>query len=138
MSGWLGADADKKRRELVEARNNADALIHTTEKNLGEFGDKVGDEDKQAIEADIAALKEVLDGDDAQAIKDKSETLVQSSMKLGEAVYKAQQAEAATESEPGTTSEAETSEAKGGDDENVVDADFEEVDDDDDKKSKSA
>ncbi len=132
------ADEDKKRRELVEARNNADALIHTTEKNLGEFGDKVGDEDKQAIEADIAALKEVLDGDDAQAIKDKSETLVQSSMKLGEAVYKAQQAEAATESEPGTTSEAETSEAKGGDDENVVDADFEEVDDDDDKKSKSA
>ncbi len=132
------ADEDKKRRELVEARNNADALIHTTEKNLGEFGDKVGDEDKQAIEADIAALKEVLDGDDAQAIKDKSEALVQSSMKLGEAIYKAQQAEAATESEPDTTSEAETSEAKGGDDENVVDADFEEVDDDDDKKSKSA
>ncbi|MDJ0949965.1 MAG: molecular chaperone DnaK [Alphaproteobacteria bacterium] len=127
------ADEDKKRRELAEARNQADALIHTTEKNLSEYGEKVGEEDKTAIETDIAALKEVLDGDDVEAIKSKSEALVQTSMKLGEAVYKAQQAETSTsetEEQP-----AETSETESAGDDKVVDAEFEEVDDDDKKKS---
>ena len=78
------AAEDKKRRELIDARNQADSLIHSAEKNLKEYGDKVGGDEKSKIEADIAALKSVKDGDDAAAIKAKTEALVQSSMKLGE------------------------------------------------------
>jgi molecular chaperone DnaK len=85
------ASEDKKRRELVEARNQAEALIHQSEKNLKEHGDKVTAEDKAQIESDLAALKTAKDGDDAAAIQEKSQALVQSSMKLGEAVYKATQ-----------------------------------------------
>ncbi|HEX9569489.1 MAG TPA: molecular chaperone DnaK, partial [Rhodospirillales bacterium] len=85
---------DKKRRELVEARNQGDALIHVSEKNLKEFGDKVSDTDRKAIEDAIASLKEALKGDDHDSIKSKAETLAQVSMKLGEAMYKASQAEA--------------------------------------------
>jgi len=125
------AAEDKRRRELVEARNQADALIHTTEKNLKEYGDKVGEDERKAIEADIAALRGVLEGDDIDAIRDKTAALTQSSMKLGEAMYKAQAAEGAAEPE---ATAAEPEAGSGG--ETVVDADFEEVDDD--KKSKSA
>src|ERR1700729_133427 len=89
------AGEDKKRREGVEAKNQADALIHSTEKALGEHGDKVGAEEKAAIENGIANLKEAVKGDDAEDIKAKTNTLAQASMKLGEAMYKAQAAEGA-------------------------------------------
>ncbi len=115
------AAEDKKRRELVEAKNQADALVHSTEKALSEHGDKVGAEEKTAIEAAVAGLKEAVKGDDLDDIKAKTNTLAQSSMKLGEAMYKAQQAEAGAAS--GATS------GSGAPEDNVVDADFEEVDD---------
>jgi molecular chaperone DnaK len=117
------ADADKKRKELVEARNQADALLHSTEKSLAEFGDKVGEGEKSAIESGIADLKAVKDGEDVEAITAKTQALAQASMKLGEAMY---QAQAGGGAEGGDDSAAA--------DEGVVDAEFEEVDGDD-KKS---
>ena len=88
-------EEDKKKKELIEARNQADALVHSTEKALSEHGDKVSPDEKTAIEAGLAALKEAVKGDDVEAIKEKTNALAQSSMKLGEAMYKAQQSEAA-------------------------------------------
>jgi molecular chaperone DnaK len=126
------ADEDKKRRELVDARNGADAMIHQTEKALAEHGDKIEAADKEAIEKAIEALKEAKDGDEVEPIQEKTQALAQASMKLGEAVYAAQQAEEAAAGEAGEAGEAKAK--KEGDDE-VVDADFEEVDDD---KKKSA
>ena len=120
------AEEDKQRKEMVEAKNQGEALIHATEKNLTELGDKVSEADKSTIEAAIAELREALGGEDADAIKAKSEAVAQASMKLGEQLYQAQQAEAGD----GGTDDAQ---ASGGDDD-VVDADFEEVDDDDDEK----
>src|ERR1700733_3021896 len=117
------ATEDKKRRELVEAKNQADALIHSTEKAMGEHGDKVGAEEKTAIENGIANLKEAVKGDDAEDIKAKTNALAQASMKLGEAMYKAQQA--AGDGGAGAASGGEAPKA----DDNVVDADFEEGDD---------
>jgi molecular chaperone DnaK len=116
------AGEDKKRRELVEARNQSDALIHSTEKALGEHGDKVGADEKTAIEAATAALREAVKSDDLEDIKAKTNTLAQASMKLGEAMYKAQQAE-------GAAADAAADGAGNKPDDNVVDADFEEVDD---------
>jgi molecular chaperone DnaK len=118
------ADSDKKMKEVVEARNQADGLVHSTESALKEHGDAVSEDEKAAIEADIAKLKEAMEGDDPEAIKAANETLMQSSMKLGEAMYKASQAEAGAEggAEAGASDDAAA-------DENVVDADFEEVDD---------
>lgn len=116
------AEADKKRRELIEAQNQADTLIYTTEKTLKEHGDKVPAANKEAIEKDLAALKQIAKSDDLVAIKSKTETLMQSSMKLGEAMYKAAQ-------ESQASSEA-TDAPK---DETVVDAEFKEVDEDDKK-----
>jgi len=126
------AEADKKRREVVEAKNQAEALIHATEKSLDEHGDKVDGETKSAIESALAELKEAAQGDDKEAIDAKSQALAMASMKLGEAVYKAEQ-----EAGPDAAAEgsAEGSEASGNQDEDVVDADFEEIDDDDQKKS---
>ena len=121
------ATEDKKRRELIELGNGADSLIYSTEKNLSEHGDKVEEAVKTQIETDVAALKEALEGEDGEAIKAKTEALSQSSMKLGEAIYKATQEEATAEAP--TADEAPA-------DENVVDADFEEVDED--TKDKSA
>ncbi|RTL53905.1 MAG: molecular chaperone DnaK [Bradyrhizobiaceae bacterium] len=109
------AAEDKKRREAVDAKNHADALVHSTEKALSEHGSKVSDGDRKAIEDALADLKEALKGDDSEAIKAKSNTLAQASMKLGEAMY-AQQAEA----------DAKADAAK----DDVVDAEFTEVDDD--------
>jgi molecular chaperone DnaK len=132
------AAEDKKRRELVDARNHADSLIHTTEKNVKEYGDKVGAAEKSKIESDIAALKEVVKEDDAAKIREKTEALVQSSMKLGEAMYKAAQGGAQAGPggpegpSPGAGGDAG---ATGGKDDKVVDADFEEVDE---KKNKRA
>jgi molecular chaperone DnaK len=119
------SDEDKKRRELVEARNQADALAHLSEKNLKEYGDKVSADEKKAIEDAIKDLREAAKADDLGAITSKTETLAQASMKLGEAMYKASQAEA----------EAKASGSDDDQDDDVVDADFEEVKDDDDKKS---
>jgi len=113
---------DKKRRELVEAKNQADALIHSTEKAMGEHGDKVSPDEKTAIEAALASLKDAVTGEDSEAIKEKTNTLAQASMKLGEAMYKAQQAE-------GAAGDAAADGAGNKPDDNVVDADFEEVDD---------
>jgi molecular chaperone DnaK len=127
------ADEDKKRRELVELRNQADSLIHSTEKNLAEHGDKVSAEEKQAIEDGLQALKEVKDQDSPSEIEAKTQTLLQASMKLGEAMYKAQ---AATEAGAGATDDggANAAEADGA---KVVDAEFEEVENEDKRKTGS-
>ncbi|MBT5110053.1 MAG: molecular chaperone DnaK, partial [Rhodospirillaceae bacterium] len=122
------AEDDKKRRELIEVRNAADSMVYTTEKNIGEYGDQIPEEDKAAIETDLAALKEAMETDDVEAIKTTTATLTQSSMKLGEAMYKASQ-------EGGEDGPAPDDAAAAPED-GVVDADFEEVDDD--KKDKSA
>ena len=119
------AEADKKKKELVEAKNQAEGLIHTTEKTLKENPDKISSADKSAIEAAIADLKTVLEGEDAEAIKTKSDALMQASLKLGEAMYKAQGAEAAAGATAGAEQGAPEAETKK--DDNVVDADFEEV-----------
>jgi molecular chaperone DnaK len=116
------AAEDKKRKELVEAKNHADSLVHQTEKSLAEFGDKVSAEDKGAIETALSDLKAVKDGEDAEAITAKTQTLMQASMKLGEAMYKAQQASAEAGGAEGA--------AQPGADDGVVDAEFEEVNND--------
>jgi molecular chaperone DnaK len=115
------AEEDKKRRELVEAKNNAESLAHQTEKQLEEHGDKVSDEVKKEIEDAAAALKTAAEGDDAADIQAKHQELMNAAMKLGEAIYGAQQAEAA---------EGDAAADAAADGEDVVDADFEEVDDD--------
>ncbi len=117
------AAEDKKRKATVEARNRADALVHETEKQLKEHGDKLGAADKQAIESAIAELKSVKDGEDADAIKAKTDALAQASYKLGEAMYKSQQPGAGAAG-PGDGNGAAGGQSKEG----VVDADFEEVD----------
>jgi len=132
------ADEDKKRRALVEARNHAEALVHTTEKTLADSADKIPPADKTAAEEVVAELKTAMEGEDADEIRSKTEALAQVSMKLGEALYKSS-AEAGDGDGAGDSDETGTgaagAESKGGDDE-VVDADFEEVDDD--KKGKTA
>ena len=119
------AEEDKKKRESVDTKNQADSLINETEKNLKEHGDKVPEEDKNKITADIEELKKVKDGDDMEAIKAKTEALVQSSMKLGEAIYKQDPQAGAPQPDP--SGEEPSSDKK---DEKVVDAEFEEVDED--------
>jgi molecular chaperone DnaK len=124
------AEEDKKRKAQVEAKNHAEALLHSTEKALAEHGSKVGEVERKAIENGIADLKEALKGDDADAIQAKTNALAQASMKLGEAMYKSQQ-----EGQPG---DGGPDAAPGGDatgkKEDVVDAEFTEVDDDKNKK----
>jgi len=135
------ADEDKSKRELIEARNHADTLIHATEKNLSEYGDKVPEDDKTAIEVAVTDLRKIMDDEDLDAITAKTETLTQASMKLGEAIYKASQEEAARAEAAGDgTSEngapdGEAVDGDGSDDPNVVDADFEEVDPEKGKKT---
>jgi len=119
---------DKKRRELVDAKNQAEALIHSTEKSIADIGDKVSAEDKTAVEAAITELRTALEGEDKDAITAKTEALAQASMKVGEAMYQ-QSAEQQGGEAPSGESEAASGESEG-----VVDADFEEVDDDDKKK----
>src|SRR6187455_629397 len=126
------AESDKKKREAVEAKNQAEALIHSTEKALAEHGSKVGEAERKAIENAIADLKEALKGDNAEAIQAKTNALAQASMKLGEAMYKAQQ-----EGQPGAGGPGAGAAPGGepGKKDDVVDAEFTEVDDD---KKKSA
>ena len=121
-------EEDKKKREAVDARNQADTLIHSTEKNLKEHGSKVSDADKKAIEDASANLRNALKGTDVEEIKKKTQDLVQASMKLGEAIYKSQQS-AKPEGAPKDAKKEDTK------DDNVVDADFEEVKDENKEKS---
>ncbi len=118
------AEEDKKRREGVEVRNQAEALLHSTEKTLEELGEKISDEDKSVVEEASAELKNALEGDDTDAVKTKVDALAQASMKLGEAMYQAAQAE-----EGGAEGGA------GNDGDDIVDADFEEVKDEEDVKN---
>ena len=119
---------DKKKRESVDARNQADSLVFSTEKSLKEHGDKISAEEKKAIETGIADLKKSLEGTDIEDIKKKTQNLIQVSMKLGEAVYKSQQKPEAGKAE-------EQKDSKPNDKENVVDADFEDVKEEDKEKS---
>ena len=122
------ADEDKKRRELVEIKNQGEALVHSTERMLKDYGDKVPAGDKSLVETAVAELKTALQGEDKDTIKAKTDALAQASMKLGEAMYQASQSQAAG---GGGGPQA----ASGGSDDKVVDVDFEEVKDDDSKKS---
>ena len=122
-------DEDKKKRESVDLRNQADTLIHSTEKNLKEHGAKISDAEKKAIEDASSDLKEALKGTDSEDIKKKNETLVQASMKLGEAIYKSQ------EKKPDSSNNGDKND-EGKKDDNVVDADFEEVKDENKEESK--
>ncbi len=124
------AEEDKKNKEMVEAKNHGEALIHSTEKSLSEHGDKISDADKSAVTAAIDDLKEALEGDSAEEIQTKTNTLSQAAMKLGEAMYQAQ-AEAAAEAD------GEPGEGGGAPEEDIVDADFEEVQDNEDDKKAS-
>jgi molecular chaperone DnaK len=121
------AEDDKKRRELVEVRNQGEALIHSTERMLKDFGDKVAAGDKALVETAVNDLKSALQGEDKDAIKQKTDALAQASMKLGEAMYQASQGQGGAADGPSATA--------GGPDDKVVDVDFEEVKDDDSKKS---
>jgi len=121
------AEEDKKRRELVEVKNQAEALVHSTEKMLADFGDKVSEADRTAVESALAELKTAAEGDDKEAISAKVDAVAQASMKLGEAMYQANQAAGAE----GAAEETPSQEAN----DDVVDVDFEEVKDDDSKKS---
>ena len=120
-------DEDKKKRESVDARNQADTLLHSTEKNLKEHGAKVSDADKKAIEDASTDLKEAIKGTDTEEIKKKTETLVQASMKLGEAIYKSQEKKEGSPKDGDNNGETKK-------DDNVVDADFEEVKEEDTKE----
>ena len=125
------AEEDKKRREGVEVRNQAEALLHSTEKTLEELGDKISDSDKSTIESASAELKTALEGDDNEVVNQKMDALAQASMKLGEAMYQAAQADGDAGGDAGDSPAA--------DGEDVVDADFEEVKDDkDDNDSKKS
>ena len=123
-------EADKKKRDGVDARNQADSIVFTTEKSLKEHGDKISADEKKAIETGIADLKESLKGADVEDIKKKTQNLIQVSMKLGEAVYKSQQ-----KNQSNDDKNDKDPKDKSNDKENVVDADFEDVKED---KEKSA
>jgi molecular chaperone DnaK len=127
------AEDDKKRKAEVEAKNHAEALIHSTEKSLAEHGSKVGEPERRAIEDALAALKEAIKGDNAEEIKAKTNALAQASMKLGEAMY----ADAQKANAPGGDAGAQPGAgASGAPKDDVVDAEFTEVDDD--KKNKKS
>jgi len=127
------AEEDKKRKEQVEAKNHAEALIHSTEKSLAEHGTKVGEAERRAIEDALASLREAVKGDNSEEIKAKTNALAQASMKLGEAMYAQAQKDQAGPGGPGAPGGDAGHAGKPKDD--VVDAEFTEVDDD---KKKSA
>ena len=127
------AEEDRKRAELVDAKNQAEARIHSTEKSLEEFADKVGEEDKETIGIALEELKAAVEGDDIDAINTKSEALAQAAMKLGEAMYKDANAEDASDDSYDPSADADQRH-----DDDIVDADFDEVKDDDEEDKKSA
>jgi len=122
-------ETDKKKRETVDARNQADTMIHSTEKNLKEHGSKITEAEKKSIETAIADLRNALKGTDAEEVKKKTQSLIQASMKLGEAVYKSQQKTAGK-----ADNSKDNKKNKNKDKDNVVDADFEDVKKDDKEK----
>ena len=122
------AAEDKKRKDVVEAKNHAESLMHSTQKSVVELGDKISAADKSAVDAAVADLKSVLEGEDAEVIKEKTNVLAQAAMKLGEALYKQSSASASTD---GEVPNMEKDDA----DDDIVDADFTEVGDDDKKTS---
>ena len=121
------AEADKKKKELVEAKNQGESLVHSTEKTLKEHGDKISAAEKSQIENEIKALKTALEAEDLSVIKEKTESLMQASMKLGEAMYKAQAEAAQTGAAQGADTGAQAGAEQAAGDDKVVDADFEEV-----------
>ena len=121
-------ETDKKKRETVDARNQADTMIHSTEKNLKEHGSKITETEKKSIETAITDLRNALKGTDAEEVKKKTQSLIQASMKLGEAVYKSQQKTA------GKADKSKKDNKENKDKDNVVDADFEDVKKDDKEK----
>ena len=123
------AETDKKKREEVDVKNQADSLVFQVEKNLKEHGDKISPEDKSKIEADLNDLKEAVEKNDLELIKTKTQELTQSSMKMGEAIYKDQQANGTPGAEGGEQTQSDDN-AEAPKDDDVIDADFEEVDDD--------
>jgi len=125
-------ESDKKKRESVDVRNQADTIIHTTEKSLKEHGNKISEAEKKSIETEISHLRNALKGTDTEEVKKKTQSLIQVSMKLGEAVYKSQQKGAEKKGAQSTKDPDDKSKEK----DNVVDADFEEVKDKDDKNDK--
>jgi molecular chaperone DnaK len=134
----VNADSDKQKRETVEARNNAEGMLHSAEQSLEEFKDDVPAEDKANIETAIAELKEVLDGDDADAIKTKTDALSEASMKLGELAYRKSQEDAAGDVDaPSAESEDAPEGADLSGDDDILDADFTdlEIEDDEDEKA---
>ena len=118
----------------MDSRNQADTMLHTTEKSLKEHGSKISDAEKKAIETASANLRNALKGTDSEEIKKKTQELVQASMKLGEAIYKESQAEAADGASAEATSTNEDAGPSGPEDAKVVDAEFEEVDPNEEKK----
>ena len=122
------AEEDKSKKELIEARNNGSSLVHTTEKNLEEHGDKVSEEEKSEIQTALQNLKDCLESDDAEEISAKSEALMQASMKLGEAMYKDMQPESGMDETTASGEQEADVDTNSSEEENtVVDADFEEV-----------
>ena len=121
-------DADKKKRETVDSRNQADSIVHTTEKSLKEHGDKISAEEKKAIETAISDLKNALKGTNTEEVKKKTQSLIQVSMKLGEAVYKSQQ-------KPDDKSNNKKDDKENKDKDNVVDAEV--VDGKEDKEKRA-
>ena len=119
------ADEDKKRKEAAEAKNNADSLVHATEKQLEEHGDKIDAGLKGEIEAAIAETKTAIEGGDVEAIKSKAQALTDLAMKMGQQIYSQEQAAAAEQPTDGAAAGSEA-----GGDEEVVDAEFSEVDED--------
>ena len=119
------ADEDKKRKEGAEARNQADSLVHATEKQLEEHGDKIDASLKSEVEEKVAALKTALEGDDAADINAKAQDLSQSAMKMGQSIYEQEQAKAASDAPEGGDAGSEAAQ-----EEEVVDAEFSEVDED--------
>jgi molecular chaperone DnaK len=116
------AAEDKKRREMVDAKNHGESLVHDAEKSLKEYGDKVAQSDRSAVEAAVASLRAALQGEDVETIKARTNDLAQAQMKLGEAMYKAQQAAGGAGGDGGS--------AGGQAKDDVIDAEFREVDDD--------
>jgi molecular chaperone DnaK len=123
------AAEDKKRKDVVEAKNHAESLMHSTQKSVAELGDKISPADKAAVEAAVADLKSALEGEDAEVIKEKTNVLAQAAMKLGEALYKAQGAGG------GASTDGEVPNMEKDEADDIVDADFTEVGDDDKKTS---
>lgn len=124
------AESDKKRRELIEAKNHAESLIHQTENSMKELGESLTDEDKEPVESAISELKSALESEDLEAVKSKTDTLMQASMKIGEMVYRKQQEEQSSSEQASENSSGDSS----SDNDDVVDADYTEVDEADGKK----